>query len=111
MKQILFFVVLSFNLSAQDITSTDQVHSGIVKPTVQKIVAPTLWDYADGMEGFDSYCIFKSSIDKNIYLLGFDEQGEVNLKLLIEQANYNFKLNQCTVIYNGTEIRLRQRLD
>ena len=108
MKNLLstLLVCFSFHLSAQEVAS---INTGQVVQT--KIVAPTLWDYADGMEGFDSYCIFKSSVDNNIYLLGFDEQGEVNLKLLIEQANYNFKLNQCTVIYNGTEIRLRQRLE
>lgn len=74
------------------------------------LVAPTLWECADGMEGFDSYCIYKSSIDKNLYLIGFDEHGEQNLKLKIESATFNAKLDECTVIYNGTEVRLRERI-
>lgn len=111
MKQILFFVALSFNLSAQDITSTNQVHNGIVKPAVQKIVAPTLWGDCDYFDACETYLIYKSSVDNNIYLLGFDESDEEIMRLKVDDVNLNIQMTVCYVTYNGWTIRLFNRLD
>lgn len=112
---VIIFTLFVVQLTAQSAELTKIVvippSTETVKPKEERTkVAPTLWKNADGFEGLDSYCVFKSSVDKNLYLLGFDEEGNQIMKLLVEQANYNSKLNQVTVIYNGWEVRLWEQL-
>lgn len=102
------------NVNVQDTTleiknTISKVETTFVVTANSGLIAPTLWKYADGMEGYDMYAVYKSMWDRKLYLIGFDSEGVQNLKVLIEQATFNEKLNQCTVIQNGTEIRLRQR--
>lgn len=103
--------MLSFNLRAQDMAFNETQPPKPENVSQINLVAPTLWKCADGMEGFDSYCIFKSSVDKCLYLIGFDSEGNSNLQVVIESATFNPKLDECTVIQNGTEIRLRERME
>ena len=108
---IIILVAFSFGLSAQDIASTNQIHSGLVKTTQMKIVAPTLWGDCDYFQGYETYLIYKSSVDGNIYLLGFDEQDEEVMRLKVDDVNLNVQLTVCYVTYNGWTIRLYNRLD
>lgn len=107
----LFLVALSFNLSAQNIVSTNQVSSGTVKLAVQKIIAPTLWGDCDYFDACKTYLIYKSSVDSNIYLLGFDESDEEIMRLKVDDVNLNVQMTICYVTYNGWTIRLFNRLD
>lgn len=111
MKYIILFVCFSFSLRAQEITFVNQIPVGKAKTTERKIYPPTLWSQCDYFDGYDSYCIFKSSVNKNLYLLGFDSEGEQRMKLKIDEANYNNHFNAVTVIYNGWEVRLYGKLD
>lgn len=112
MKLITFILVaLSSGLSAQDIASTDQTYSGLVKTTQMKIVAPTLWGECDYFQGYETYLIYKSSVDENIYLLGFDKEDEEVMRLKVDDVNLNQQLTVCYVTYNGWTIRLYNRLD
>lgn len=123
MKNILLITILlfSFQMNGQmafvpsdyEMTDTTQVTElespDLIVTESSGLIAPTLWKYADGMEGYDMYAVYKSMRDRKLYLIGFDSEGNQNFKMLIEVATFNSKLNQCTVIQNGTEIRLRQR--
>lgn len=76
-------------------------------------IQPTLWKYADGMDTSDSYCIhrsFDSTKTSVIYLIGFNEEGDENMRLVIEEAYYVPTLNICILYQNGMEIRLREKL-
>lgn len=76
-------------------------------------IQPTLWKYADGMDTSDSYCIhrmFDSTKTSIIFLIGFNEEGNENMRLVIEEAYYVPTLNICILYQNGMEIRLREKL-
>ena len=112
MKYILITILLvfSFNLSAQDVASTEQVRTGVAKTTQMKIVAPSLWQQCDYYEGYSSFCVYKSSVDGNLYLIGFDENAEQILKHKIDDAEFNTQMTICYVTYNGWTIRLYNKL-
>lgn len=109
---LITLLAFSFNLKAQDMVTTDQSYEGFVKPTVMKakIIAPTLWGDCDYFHGCETYIVFKSSVDKNIYLLGFDKQDEEMLRLKLDDVNLNTQMTVCYLTYNGWTIRLYNRL-
>jgi len=112
MKHLLIILLaFSFNLSAQDIASTTATSTWGVRTTEMKVVAPTLWGDCDYFQGCATYIVYKSSVDKNIYLLGFDEQDEEIMRLKVDDVNLNKQMTVCYVTYNGWTIRLYNKLD
>lgn len=113
MKYLLItLIAFSFNLKAQDMVTTDQSYEGFVKLTVMKapIVAPTLWGDCDYFHGCETYIVYKSSVDKNIYLLGFDNSDQEIMRLKLDDVNLNTQMTVCYLTYNGWTIRLYNRL-
>lgn len=111
MKHILIILLaFSFNLSAQDIVLTNHSYEGKVKTTERKIIAPTLWSECDYFQGYETYLIYKSSVDKNIYLLGFNQEDEECMRLKVDDVNLNVQMTVCYVTYNGWTIRLFGKL-
>lgn len=82
--------------------------------TMQKVETfrPTLWDVADGMDIADSYCVYKetSKIGSRTYLIGFNEDGTENMRMVIEEVLMSSDNQFCFVYQNGREIRLRNPL-
>lgn len=114
MKHLIFFLLClwSYDMMAQDMVTTDQYHSGLTVQTKMKIVAPTLWGNCDYFGGYEQYLVYKSSIDKNYYLLGFTQEGaDPVMTLKIDDVNLNKQGTVCYLTYNGWTIRLYEPLD
>lgn len=110
-----FFLIIAFLLAAV-INSSAQVPAmyggGSLMQKMDRI-QPTLWKYADGMDTSDSYCIhrmFDSTKTSIIFLIGFNEEGNENMRLRIEEVYYVPTLSICVLYQNGMEIRLREKL-
>lgn len=115
MKLILTIILTCalFQLRAQDMATTDQNYTGVLKPTVikKKLYPPTLWKQCDYYEGYSSFCVYKSSVDGNLYLIGFNQDEEQILKHKIDEAEFNTQLSVCYITYNGWTIRLYNQLN
>lgn len=110
MKKILVLALLFVTVFSYG--QTPVMYGGGVTMVKQDRFQRTLWDTADGMDTSDSYCVYKEStkVGSHIYLIGFNKEGEENMRLQIEEVFYAPQLEMCFVYQNGMEIRLRQKL-
>lgn len=110
---IAFIVMISVAYCPKLQGQTPAMYSGGSSMQKMDRIQPTLWKYADGMDTSDSYCIhrsFDSTKTSITYLIGFNEEGDENMRLVIEEAYYVPTLNICILYQNGMEIRLREKL-
>lgn len=114
MKNIILFILLPLFSTAQPLIPT--TYGGEYQIKKMETVAPTLWKYADGMDTSDSYCLHKGVVIKDsvkttqLFLIGFNKEGEENMRLSIEEGWYVPLLGMCFVYQNGMEIRLREKI-